>query len=149
MIKSLSAAVAVLCCAFALPTMAAEQVQFYPAEGSKPMPFSPAVKIGNMVYTSGVIGMGPDHKLPADFAAQADYAMQAVAGEMKLAGASMDDVFKCEVALTDIKNWAAFNTVYVKYFKPGHFPVRIVTGVSGLAGGAALEVQCQAYLAKS
>jgi len=69
--------------------------------------------------------------------------MDAIAAELKLAGASMDDVYKCSVALTDMKNWDSFNAVYVKYFKPERLPVRMAIAVVSL-GGAAVEVQCEA-----
>ena len=71
------------------------------------------------------------------------------AGERNVqsAGASMNDVYRCTIALTDMTNWDAFNTVYVKYFKPDHFPVRMSFGVTSL-GGAAVEVHCEASLQK-
>ena len=71
--------------------------------------------------------IGPDAKgaLPADFPDQARNAMRNVADELKLAGAGMGDVFKCDVSMTDMKNWPAFNEVYQTVFKPGAFPVRM------------------------
>ncbi len=130
------------------PAMAAApSVQFFPHPGS-PKPFSSAVRVGDVVYVSGATGVASDGSLPNDFTLQATNAMDAVAGELKLAGASMSDVYKCGIALTDMNNWAAFNAVYVKYFKPDHLPVRMATGVVSL-GGAAVEVQCEARLANS
>ena len=119
-------------------------VQYHPRAGK---PFSSAVRVGDFVYVSGATGTAADGKLPADFVAQATNAMDAVAKELQLAGASMDDVYKCTIALTDMNNWDAFNTVYLKYFKPDHYPVRMSFGVTSL-GGAAVEVQCEAALTK-
>ena len=119
-------------------------VQYFPRAGK---PFSQAVRIGDVVYVSGATGTASDGTLPTDFAVQATNSMDAVAKELQLAGASMDDVYRCTIALTDMDNWAAFNTVYVKYFKPDHYPVRMSFGVTSL-GGAAVEVQCEAHLAK-
>jgi len=59
----------------------------------------------------------------------------------------MDDVYKCSVALTDMNNWDAFNAEYVKYFRPDRLPVRMAIGVVSL-GGAAVEVQCEAAVAR-
>ena len=73
--------------------------------------------------------------------------MDAVAKELQLAGATMDDVYKCTIALTDMEDWAAFNTVYEKYFKPDRYPVRMSFGVASLRGPD-VEVQCEAYLEK-
>lgn len=55
---------------------------------------------------------------------------------------------RSRLSLSDMKNWSAFNQIYVKYFKPGRFPVRMASGASGLAKGAAVEVECQAYVEK-
>ena len=57
-------------------------------------------------------------------------AMQVVSGELSLAGASMEDVFKCDVALADTKNSPGLNFVYVKYFKAGHLPARMASGIN-------------------
>lgn len=73
--------------------------------------------------------------------------MDKIAAELKMAGATMDDVYKCDVALTNMDQWAAFNEVYKTYFKPGRYPVRKATGVSSLRGPG-VEVQCEAYVGK-
>ena len=116
---------------------------YFPHPGS-PKPFSSAVRVGHFVYVSGASGRAADGSLPAAFNLQATNTMNAIAAELKLAGATMDDVYKCVVALTDMNNWDAFNAEYVKYFKPGRLPVRMAIGVASLAG-AAVEVQCEAY----
>lgn len=121
-------------------------IRFYPHPGP-PKPFSSAVRVGDIVYISGATGSGTDGSLPADFTAQATNTMDAVARELQMAGATMDDVYKCGIALTDMDNWSAFNAVYVKYFKPDRLPVRMATGVVSL-GGAAVEVQCEALVRK-
>jgi len=135
---------AILSSALATPAAASPSILFFPAENGRP--FSAAVRIGNSIYTSGVLGAAPDGTLPSDFSAQATNAMQAVADQLKLAGASMNDVYRCNVSLSDMKNVPAFNAVYVKYFKPDRLPVRMAVGVNGLARGAAVEVECDAYV---
>lgn len=124
--------------------VAASTIQHYP-RASKP--FSSAVRVGDTVYVSGATGAAADGTMPADFPTQAANAMDAVAAELKLAGASMDDVSRCTIALTNMDDWAAFNTVYVRYFKPDRYPTRMSFGVTSL-GGASVEVQCEAYLGK-
>jgi len=118
---------------------AGPSTQYFPRAGK---PFSSAVRVGDFVYVSGATGNASD-----DFVTQAASAMDAVGKELQLAGASMDDVYRCTIALTDMTNWDAFNTVYVKYFKPDRYPVRMSFGVTSL-GGAAVEVQCEAHLKK-
>jgi len=134
----------VLSSALATPVLASPSILFFPAENGRP--FSAAVRIGNSVYTSGVLGVAPDGTLPSDFSVQATNAMQAVADQLKLAGAFMNDVYRCNVSLSDMKNVPSFNAVYLKYFKPDRLPVRMAIGVNGLARGAAVEVECDAYV---
>jgi enamine deaminase RidA (YjgF/YER057c/UK114 family) len=148
MFKYIPVGLAILSCVAATPARAAAPAARFFTTGDASKPFSAAVRIGNMVFVSGVIGVGPDGTLPADFTAQATNVMQGISDELKLADASMDDVFKCDVALADMKTYAAFNSVYVKYFKAGHFPVRMASGANGLAKGAAVEASCQAYTRK-
>jgi len=50
--------------------------------------------------------------------------------------------------LADMKDWPAFNKVYVPYFPAGKLPARSAMGVNGLALGARMEIECQAYAAK-
>ena len=61
-------------------------------------------------------------------------------------GASFDDVFKCTVFLADMKTWGEFNKYYVTYFKPDRLPSRSALGVAALAAGAALELECVAFV---
>lgn len=129
---------------FSIAFAVSPAVEFHPRPGK---PYSSAVRIGNIVYVSGATGAASDGTLAADFATQAANAMDAVARELQLAGASMDDVYKCTIALTNMDDWSTFNTVYLKYFKPDHYPVRMSFGVTSL-GGAAVEIQCEAYLGK-
>jgi 2-iminobutanoate/2-iminopropanoate deaminase len=138
-------ATALLLLPFAAPAPSrAADIRFYAPEGA-PKPFSAAVRTGDIVHTSGAIGVSPDGTLPAEFAPQVRNAMQAVSAELTLAGASMRDVYKCTVLLSDMKNWAAFNAEYVTFFSPGRLPVRTASGANGLARGAAVEVECEAY----
>lgn len=129
---------------FANVLASAPAVQYHPRAGK---PFSEAVRVGDVVYVSGAIGAASDGSLPSDFATQARNAMDAVAKELQVAGASMDDVYRCTIALTNMDNWSTFNTVYLRYFKPDHYPVRMSFGVTSL-GGADIEVQCEAKLQK-
>jgi len=123
---------------------AADGPKFYESPGAA-APFSAAVRIGNTVYVSGVIGVDAAGTLPADFSEQATNAMHNLDKELHLAGASMADVYKCDVSMTDMKNWPAFNTVYTRFFKPHAYPVRMATGVVALAKGGAVEIECEAY----
>jgi reactive intermediate/imine deaminase len=119
-----------------------------PSLNGKPLPFSEAVRVGDILYLSGQIGIGADGKLPAGIEAQTRQAMDNVGAVLKRAGLSYGDVFHCTAFLADMKDWPAFNTVYVPYFPAGKMPARSAFGANGLALGALLEIECQAYAGK-
>ena len=112
------------------------------------LPFSSAVRVGDILYLSGAIGRGPDGKPPEGIEAQAKATMDDIGNTLKLAGLGYDDLFHCTVFLSDMKNWAAFNEVYLTYFPDGPLPARSAVGVNGLALGALMEIECQAYAGK-
>jgi reactive intermediate/imine deaminase len=116
-----------------------------PALNGQPLPFSDAVRVGDILYLSGQIGIGADGKLPQGIEAQTRQAMENVGAILKRAGIGYDRVFHCTAFLADMKDWPAFNKVYVSYFASGKMPARSAFGANGLALGALLEIECQAY----
>ena len=124
--------------------------QYFPAPAlnGRPAPFSSAVRVGDMLYLSGQVGIGPDGKLPDTFEGQAKRTMENVGAALKARGLGFGNVFKCTVFIADMKNWPAFNAVYVPYFPAGKLPARSAVGVNGLALGAQLELECWAYAGK-
>jgi len=116
-----------------------------PTLNGQPLPFSDAVRVGDILYLSGQIGIGPDGKLPGGVEAQTKQALENVGAVLKRAGLGYGDVFHCTAFLSDMKNWPAFNSVYVTYFPEGKRPARSAFGANGLALGALLEIECQAY----
>ena len=128
------------------PTIAANRpaVEHFRREGST-APFSPAVRVGDILYLSGMIGARPDGSFPDGIEGQARQAMDNVAGVLKMAGRSWADVFRCTVMLDDMTDWPAFNKVYVSYFQGLPLPARSAFGTDGLALGAKVEIECQAY----
>ncbi len=124
--------------------------QYFPAPPRQgaPAPFSTAVQVGDVLYMSGQIGVGPDGKLPDTFDGQAKQVMENVGGVLKAHGLGWGNVFKCTVMIADMKNWPAFNAIYVPYFPAGKLPARSAFGANGLALGAQLELECLAYAGK-
>lgn len=120
-----------------------------PPINGTPAPFSKAVRVGDVLYLSGVIGRTADGKVPEGIEAQTHAAMDDIGATLKLAGLTHGDLFHCTVFLSDMKNWPAFNKVYVGYFPDGKLPARSAFGVNGLAlPGALMEIECQAYAGK-
>ncbi len=122
----------------------AAPADYYPPANPK-SPFSEAVRAGDLLIVSGQIGAIPGQP-SAGLEDQAHHAMDSIAAVLGRHGASMDNVVKCTVFLADMAKFAAFNDVYVSYFKPGRLPARSAVGVAALGGGAALEVECWAYV---
>jgi reactive intermediate/imine deaminase len=114
----------------------------------QPLPFSDAVRAGDVLYLSGQLGIGADGKLPDGIEAQTRQALDNIGAILKRAGLSYGDVFHCTAMLSDMKLWPDFNKVYVTYFTQGKRPARSAFGASGLALGGLVELECQAYAAK-
>ena len=116
-----------------------------PSLGEQRLPFSEAVRVGDILFMSGQIGIGADGKLPAGIDAQSKQAMDNIGAVLKRQGLGYGDVVKCTVMLDNMADWPAFNKVYMTYFADGKFPARSAFGADGLALGALLEVECMAY----
>ena len=119
-----------------------------PVLDGQPLPFSDAVRVGDTLYLSGQLGIGADRKLPDGIEAQTKQALDNVGAILKRAGLGYGDVFHCTAMLSDMKLWPDFNKVYVTYFPEGKRPARSAFGASGLALGALIELECQAYAGK-
>jgi 2-iminobutanoate/2-iminopropanoate deaminase len=119
-------------------------VEFYPMPGSRPLPFSEAVRVGDMLYLSGQLGTDSTGKLVAGgIGPETRQALTNIAAVLARHGSSLDRVVKCTVMLADIGEWGAMNEVYVEFF-PQHKPARSAFGTTGLALGARLELECLA-----
>jgi reactive intermediate/imine deaminase len=118
-----------------------------PAARAAKLPFSQAVRVGDVLYLSGAIGNVPGSMelVPGGIQAETRRAMDnigAVLGENRL---TFDHVFKVTVMLADMASWAAFNEVYLTYFQADRLPARSAFGAAGLALGAQVELECMAW----
>jgi reactive intermediate/imine deaminase len=118
-----------------------------PAAEAAKLPFSDAVRVGDVLYLSGCLGNVPGTReiVPGGMAAEARQTMENIRAGLMANGRTFDDVFKATVMLADMSEWQAFNDIYVTYFKPGHLPTRSAFGCAALALGARVEVECWAY----
>ena len=110
----------------------------------RPLPFSSAVRVGDVLYLSGQMGFRDDGTLADGMEAQARQALENVRAVLASAALGFGDVFHCTVMLADMAQWAAFNSVYLEYFSEP-LPTRSAFGTSGLALGGLVELECQAY----
>jgi reactive intermediate/imine deaminase len=118
-----------------------------PAAKAAKLPFSQAVRVGNVLYLSGALGNAPGKAelVRGGIKAEARQTMENIGAVLRENGLSFADVFKCTVMLADMSKWADFNEVYLTYFDPDRLPARSTFGASGLALGAQVEVECWAY----
>ena len=116
---------------------------FTPAEGVPPKvaPFSHATRWGNLLFVTG--------QMPTDLAtgalvaggivAQAEQVRRNLEGVLAHFGLSLEDALMVRVYLTSFDDYAAFNDAYSRWFT-GPLPSRTCVGVTGLAVGAAVEI---------
>lgn len=122
------------------------EIEYYPAGSLKNLPFSEAVRVGDMLYLAGQIGIDATGTLVAGgIAAETRQTMENIRATLERYGSSLDRVVKATVMLADMAEWAEMNKVYVIYFEE-HLPARSAFGATGLALGARVEIECIAVL---
>ena len=125
-------------------------MDFISSHGTKSigLPFSDAVRAGNVLHLSGQIGnlAGRLELVPGGLGPETRQMMENIARVLNSAGLSFNDVFKCTAMLSDMSRWAEFNEIYVSYFEVNRLPARSAFGVSALALGAVVEMECCAWM---
>ena len=109
-------------------------------------PYSQAMKVGNLVYTSGQIPIDPatGNVEAQDIAGQTRQVMENLKAVLEAAGSSMEKAVKTLCFLTDMGNFAAFNEIYAEYFTAK--PARSCVAVSALPKVVLVEVEVVAEL---
>lgn len=109
------------------------------------LPFSEAVRVGDLLILSGQLGTLPGtlDLAPGGIRGQAQQALENIKTILERNDSGMDKIVKCTVMMADIAEWQAFNEVYVTYF-PGPKPARSAFAAAGLAVGAKVELECWA-----
>jgi 2-iminobutanoate/2-iminopropanoate deaminase len=117
--------------------------QVYNRPDARPGVLSPAVRVGDMLFLSGVMGTIQGGTLAdGGIEGQTRQALENVKSALALAGASMADVAKCTVFLTDAANFQGMNKVYRDFF-PTDPPARSTVAVAALVvPNALLEIEC-------
>lgn len=137
----------VIILAAVVPTLAsAQQPQFLQVNPQSTSPFSPVVRVGNMLYLAGTLGTKDGKLVAGGIGAETRQAMENIKETLERAGSDMEHVVKCTVFLADIKEWAAMNDVYRTFFQQGKFPARSAFGATGLALDARTEIECIAVV---
>ncbi|WP_232830572.1 RidA family protein [Oceanicella sp. SM1341] len=118
-------------------------------QGPRPVaPFSHAVEAAGWVVLTGQMPTdpeAPDAPLPEGIAAQTERVMRNLEIVLKGVGLGLEHVVQCRCYLTRFdRDYAEFNETYETFFAPGRLPARTTVGVSGLAVGALVEIDCLA-----
>ncbi len=111
-------------------------------------PYSQAIKLGDLVYTSGQIPINPESgEIEAnDIEGQTEQVCKNLCAVLEASGASLSSVIKTTCFLQDMSDFAAFNGVYAKYFTSS--PARSCVAVKSLPKGSLVEIEAVAKIEK-
>jgi len=118
-----------------------------PAAAELKLPFSEAVRVGDVLYLSGQIGLQPGTRalVAGGIVPETRQTLENVKRVLEAHGSSLDRVAKCTVFLADMTEWPRMNEVYVTFFANA-LPARSALGANGLALGARVEIECIAVV---
>ncbi|MDD6157456.1 MAG: RidA family protein [Lachnospiraceae bacterium] len=104
-------------------------------------PYSQAIEVNGMVYTSGIIPVVPETgEIPEGSQEQAKQALTNLSNLLEAAGTSMDNVIKTTVFIKEMNDFGAINEVYATFFT-GAFPARSCVEVARLPKDVMLEIE--------
>ena len=111
-------------------------------------PYSQAVVVGNMIFTSGMIPIVPEtgEVLEGDITAQATQAIGNLIALLKEVGARAESVVKTTVFIKNMDDFAEVNAVYATFFK-NNFPARSCVEVARLPKDVLIEIEAVAVKA--
>jgi 2-iminobutanoate/2-iminopropanoate deaminase len=121
----------------------APQYHTVPGRAALDLPYSDAVRAGELLFLAGTIGTAPGTRqvVPGGVTAETRQALENIKASLEQHGSSMDRVVKCTVFLADIGDFDAMNGVYRQFF-PRNKPARTTVGVAALPLGARVEIDC-------
>jgi 2-iminobutanoate/2-iminopropanoate deaminase len=111
-------------------------------------PYSQAITVNGMIYTSGVIPLDPEsgEVVGSDITAQAERVLQSLSALLEDAGSGMSQVVKTTCFLQDLNDFATFNEIYARWFNGEVAPARSTVQVAKLPKGVLVEVEAVAVL---
>ena len=131
-------------CASARPP----EIVFLTPFGPPVNPFSPAVRVGDILYLAGQIGSDSTGAVvKGGIEPETRQTLRNIANVLAKTGSSMDRVVKCTAFLADMREWPAMNVIYATFF-PTNKPARSALGSTGLALNARVEIECIAVVGK-
>ena len=121
-----------------------DQIRYCVVTEKAPLPIGPysqAVRIDDLVFLSGQIGLDPQTGNLTDTAGrQTTQAMENLGAVLQQEGLGFSDVVQTKIYLTDMADWDTINDIYGSYFE-GKYPARATVQVTGLPKGAKVEIE--------
>ncbi|MGI9592919.1 MAG: Rid family detoxifying hydrolase [Myxococcota bacterium] len=114
------------------------------------LPFSTAVRVGDVWELSGQIGLDPKtgKLVSGGVGPETKQTLENIKATLEQAGSSLRSVIKVSVFLKDIADFDAMNKVYASFFEADDYPARSAVAVAGLALSAHVEIECSAVYEK-
>jgi 2-iminobutanoate/2-iminopropanoate deaminase len=105
-------------------------------------PYSQGIVHSPLLFTAGQIGLDPSsgNLVAGGIEAETRQVLRNIKAIVEAAGGRMEDIVKTTVFLADIREFAAFNTVYAEFF-PRRPPARSTFQVAALPAGARVEIE--------
>ena len=119
-----------------------------PSDGVKPIgPYSPGIRVADMVFASGTTGVDPDKGslVGGGVAAETRQALVNLSKVLEAGGSSLDRVVKTTVFMTNLQEFATMNEVYGNVFAADP-PARSTVQVAALPGEASVEIEAIAWV---
>ncbi len=110
-------------------------------------PASPVTRAGNMIFVSGLPPFDPEtgEVVAAPIGRQTELVLEQMKRCLEAAGASLDDVMKCNIYCTSARHFQAVNSIYRRYF-PTDPPARIFVCIPAWTGPFDIEIDCIAMI---
>ena len=112
-------------------------------------PYSHAVSAGGFVYVSGQAALDPETSKPINGTVEDEThrTIRNIKAILEASGVGLDDVIKCSVFLSDIRDFGAMNAVYAEYFGRAK-PARTTVQATLPAAGLKVEIDCVAFIGR-
>ena len=135
-------ALALAAAAFLVQPLAAQEGPRIAHQPSSRLPFSAAVQVGNTYWLSGKLGANSDTRAMTEgrMAAETHNIMRSFGALLEELGMDYGDLVRATVYVTDINGYSEMNEAYSQYFEGIDAPSRVAMEVSGLVGGAVIEI---------
>ena len=135
-------ALALAAAAFLVQSLAAQEGPRIAHQPSSRLPFSAAIQVGNTYWLSGKLGANSETRAMTEgrMAAETHNIMRSFGALLEELGMDFGDLVRATVYVTDINGYGEMNEAYSQYFEGIEAPSRVAMEVSGLVGGAVIEI---------